>query len=136
MLSLNSDFESMPFYRFAELIKNPKMRSEIIRGLPYDPTATAEELNHWLALSEKDQFQDYVSGKKTFTQFRSSIASRKFKVKYTVLDDLKPELLPQFKDEELEKQKPLLHMIFNADSEKMCRNIKCVKSMYKQPKDP
>lgn len=54
LISLNSDFVSMPFYRFAELIKNPKVRAEVIRGLKYDPTATADELDHWLALAEKD----------------------------------------------------------------------------------
>ncbi len=54
MLSLDNDFANMPYYRFAELIKNPKVRAEIIRGLKYDPTASADELDHWLALAEKD----------------------------------------------------------------------------------
>jgi hypothetical protein len=35
-----------------------------------DHTATQEEIDHWLALSDKDQFADYTSKKKTFSQLR------------------------------------------------------------------
>jgi hypothetical protein len=94
LLDQQTDFSSMPFYQFAELIQNRQIRAEVIRGLKYDPTAPFDEMDHWLALSEKDQFKDYVSGKTTFAQFKASIADRRFKVKYTVFDDLKADLLP------------------------------------------
>lgn len=33
LLNLQSEFVSMPFYRYAELIQNRQIRAEVIRGL-------------------------------------------------------------------------------------------------------
>lgn len=61
----------MPFYVFANLIKNPYIRTEVIKELPFDATATRAELDQWLELCEKDQYSAYASNKITFAQFRS-----------------------------------------------------------------
>ena len=71
MISRDVDFTKMPYYVFANYIKNPAIREEVIKGLNYDATAPREELDTWLEICEKDQYSAYASGKITFAQFRS-----------------------------------------------------------------
>lgn len=56
----------MPYYVFNRLIKNPKIKSQVIKSLPYDNTCTLEELNQWIELSDKDQFKRYACQQTTF----------------------------------------------------------------------
>ena len=61
MLTRNEEFMKLPFYVFANLIRNPFIRQEVIKELPFDKTATRQELDQWLDLCEKDQFLEYTS---------------------------------------------------------------------------
>jgi hypothetical protein len=54
IISRDSDFSKMPYYVFANYIKKPEIRAEVIKGLGYDETATREELSMWLEQCEKD----------------------------------------------------------------------------------
>lgn len=54
MISRDQDFTNMPFYIFANCIKNPNIRDEVIRSLDFDSTAPRHELDTWLELCEKD----------------------------------------------------------------------------------
>lgn len=143
MIARNSQFENLPYYEFANLIKNPYIRSEIVGALPNDPKATRAEMDHWLALSEKDQYLAYVDKKKTFAQLKSSISARKFNLHYTVLDDLIADLLPEFKGENLKKGNPYLQLFDsqNLTKEQLQRKLEphetnkhCMRSIHHKPK--
>ena len=101
----------MPYYVFTRLIKQPRIRHEVLKALPHDSTATREEINQWVELSDKDQFAKYASGKCTFAQLRKSVAERRFNVKYTVLDDLQDELHEKFKGEQLKNRESMLKLV-------------------------
>ena len=96
LIKRDAEFGKLPYYIFTRLIKNPIIRSRVVKTLPRQPKLTIEELDEWIELSDKDQFADYSSGKCTFAQLKKSVAERRFNIKYKVLEDMKDELHPMF----------------------------------------
>jgi hypothetical protein len=64
--------------------------------LRLDCPAPKEEVDHWVGLSDKDQFSEFASGKLTFAQLKRSIAQRRFGVEYMTVDDYMQHNDPKF----------------------------------------
>ena len=65
MLQLNSrqnDFAQMPNYVFLRHIKNDTIRARVLKLLPRAKDTQLEELDEWIALSDKEQFALYADG--------------------------------------------------------------------------
>lgn len=106
--------------------------------MPHDPNATTKELSKWFERCQKDQFQEYVSGKKTFQQFRAGIVGRFLNMQVTCLDDIKPDieaLIPNAFDPNSETRKLLKKANEDIDFHEDPTNQaeRCLRSMYHRP---
>ena len=75
--------------------------------------APHDDLMDILKNSDKDLFIKYRDEGITLTQLQARVAERKFNVKYTTLDDLKPRLVKEIY-EDLDSFKKVFKMIFHS----------------------
>ena len=87
IIERNADFAELPFYVFTRLIKTKAVRQHIMKELRVDCPAPKDEVDHWVSLSDKDQFSEFAAGQLTFAQLKRSIAQRRFGVEYMTVDD-------------------------------------------------
>ena len=95
---------------------------------------------------DKDLFIKYRDGTITLDQLKARVTERCFGIKYTVLDDLRPMILPQFLDEKkLKEFMPYMDMIYgkNPKVKELLRplkphevDFKCLKSVKMPAKIP
>lgn len=72
LLTRDPEFDEMPYYVFHGLIKNDKIKKQVIASLPTGGKnfGSADELGKWIEHCDKDQFKKYASGLITFSQFK------------------------------------------------------------------
>ena len=54
LIMRDAEFSKLPYYIFTRLIKNPIIRSRVVKNLPRQPKLTIEELDEWIELTDKD----------------------------------------------------------------------------------